>query len=46
MIRRYLIWRNTHARDERLRRIVDRANIALSGTSVGDDIRLVSRRSA
>jgi transposase len=26
MIRRYIIWRNSHAYDERLRRIVDRAN--------------------
>ena len=28
MIRRYIIWRNNHADDERLRRIVDRANVA------------------
>jgi transposase len=28
MIRRYIIWCNNHACDERLRRIVDRANIA------------------
>ena len=28
MIRRYVIWRNNHAYDERLRRIVDRANVA------------------
>jgi transposase len=28
MIRRYIIWRNAHAYDERLRRIVDRANVA------------------
>ena len=28
MIRRYIIWRNNHACDERLRRIVDRANAA------------------
>ena len=28
MIRRYIIWRNNHACDERLRRIVDRANVA------------------
>ena len=28
MIRRYIIWRNNHAYDERLRRVVDRANIA------------------
>jgi len=28
MIRRYIIWRNNHAYDERLCRIVDRANIA------------------
>jgi transposase len=27
MIRRYIIWRNNHAYDERLRRIVDRANV-------------------
>jgi transposase len=28
MIRRYIIWRNNHAYDEKLRRIVDRANVA------------------
>lgn len=28
MIRRYIIWRNNHTYDERLRRIVDRANVA------------------
>ena len=28
MIRRYIIWRNNHAYDEWLRRIVDRANVA------------------
>jgi transposase len=28
MIRRYVIWHNNHACDERLRRIIDRANIA------------------
>jgi transposase len=28
MIRRYIIWRNNHAYDERLRRIINRANIA------------------
>jgi hypothetical protein len=28
MIRRYIIWRNNHAYDERHRRIVDRANVA------------------
>ena len=28
MIRWYIIWRNNHAYDERLRRIVDRANVA------------------
>ena len=28
MIRRYIIWRNNHAYDERLRRVVTRANIA------------------
>ena len=32
MIRRYIIWRNNHAYDERLRRIVGRANIARRGT--------------
>lgn len=28
MIRRYIAWRNRHARDERLGRIVKRANVA------------------
>jgi transposase len=28
MIRRYIIWRNNHAYDQRLRRIVDKANVA------------------
>ena len=28
MIRRYIIWRNSHAYDQRLRRITDRANAA------------------
>ena len=28
MIRRCIIWRNNHAYDERLRRIVARANVA------------------
>ncbi|HXC78794.1 MAG TPA: hypothetical protein VNU19_17305, partial [Candidatus Acidoferrum sp.] len=28
MIRRYIIWRNNHAYDERLRRIATRANIS------------------
>jgi len=28
MIRRYIIWRNKHATDERLRKIVSRANVA------------------
>ena len=28
MIRRYIIWRNNHACDQRLRRIVTRANVA------------------
>lgn len=28
MIRRYIIWRNKHARDERLREVVNRANVA------------------
>jgi transposase len=28
MIRRYIIWRNDHAYDQKLRRIVDRANVA------------------
>ena len=27
-IRRYIIWRNNHAYDERLRRVVIRANVA------------------
>jgi hypothetical protein len=33
IIRRYIIWCNNHAYDERLRRIVDRANVARCGTS-------------
>ncbi|MEU3075687.1 transposase, partial [Streptomyces laurentii] len=28
MIRRYLIWRNKHATDQRLRKVVTRANVA------------------
>jgi len=28
MIRRYIAWRNRHTRDPRLRRIVERANVA------------------
>jgi hypothetical protein len=28
MIRRYIAWRNRHARDERLRELVNRANVA------------------
>lgn len=28
MIRRYIFWRNKHAADERLREIVDTANVA------------------
>ena len=28
MIRRYIIWRNNHAYDERLRQVVKRANVA------------------
>jgi transposase len=28
MIRRYIIWRNNHAYDQRLRRIINRANVA------------------
>jgi len=28
MIRRYIIWRNNHAYDERLRPVVERANVA------------------
>lgn len=28
MIRRYIAWRNRHARDERLGRVVKRANVA------------------
>ncbi len=28
MIRPYIIWRNNHAYDERLRQIIDRANVA------------------
>lgn len=32
MIRRYIIWRNKHAADTRLREVVNRANVACSGT--------------
>jgi hypothetical protein len=28
MIRRYIIWCNNHAYDQRLRRFIDRANVA------------------
>jgi len=28
MIRRYIIWRNNHAYDQRLQRVVARANVA------------------
>jgi hypothetical protein len=28
MIRRYIIWRNRHADDQRLQAVIDRANIA------------------
>lgn len=28
MIRRYIIWRNKHAADERLRKVVNRADVA------------------
>ncbi|GAA2734980.1 hypothetical protein GCM10010360_27640 [Streptomyces nogalater] len=28
MIRRYIIWRNRHAAEQRLRAVVDRANVA------------------
>jgi transposase len=28
MVRRYIIWRNKHAADERLREVVNRANVA------------------
>ncbi|MEV8635099.1 hypothetical protein AB0395_25925 [Streptosporangium sp. NPDC051023] len=28
MIRRYITWRNKHAADERLRKVVNRANVA------------------
>ncbi|MEU2280348.1 transposase, partial [Streptomyces sp. NPDC013178] len=27
-IRRYIIWRNKHAADDRLRQVVNRANVA------------------
>ncbi|WTJ88241.1 transposase [Streptomyces sp. NBC_01538] len=33
MIRRYIIWRNRHADDRRLRAVVERANVACRGTS-------------
>jgi hypothetical protein len=32
MIRRYIIWRNNHAYDERLRRVVSRAERCLTLT--------------
>jgi hypothetical protein len=32
MIRRHIIWRNKHAADERLREIVNRADVAWRGT--------------
>jgi len=28
MIRRYIAWRNRHADDQRLRRVIDGANVA------------------
>ena len=34
MIRRYIIWRNNHAYDQRLRQVIARANVAWCGTSV------------
>jgi hypothetical protein len=30
LVRRYITWRNNHVYDERLRRIIDRANVALT----------------
>ncbi|WSR73953.1 transposase [Streptomyces anulatus] len=33
MIRRYIIWRNRHTNDKRLRAVVNRANVAWCGTS-------------
>ncbi len=32
MIRRYIIWRSNHVYDERLRRIIAKANVAWYGT--------------
>lgn len=32
MIRRYIIWRNRHADDQRLQEVVDRANVASRST--------------
>jgi hypothetical protein len=29
MIRRYIAWRNQHAHNQRLRQIIDRANVCL-----------------
>lgn len=29
MIRRYVVWRNLHAVDQRLRAVTDRANVVL-----------------
>ena len=34
-IRRYIIWRNNHAYDERLRLILAKANVALCGSRIG-----------
>ncbi len=33
MVRRYIIWRNNHAYEERLRRVAERTNGALYTTS-------------
>jgi transposase len=34
MIRRYIIWRNRHEQDEKLRELVKRANVARRGTRI------------
>jgi hypothetical protein len=36
MIGRYIIWRDNHACDERLSRIMDRANVARCGAATGN----------
>jgi hypothetical protein len=37
MFRRYIIWRSKHAADERLREVVNRAEVAGRGTTSATD---------